>query len=174
MKMWNNIQSFRDELDSVGLETSTIHSVHPNSPSSLDGGEVARDEATLFNKLITEEEILSVARDVFLSGFYNIAVSESYKSVDNFISKKAKLSKQSGTAMMEVVFSPGKPKLKWSEQKTKSEEDEQKGYHRIFAGAMLGIRNPTTHEFDWISDPVTALELIVFAQHLLRKAKASY
>lgn len=38
---------------------------------------------------------------------------------------------------------------------------------------MLGIRNPTTHEFGWVDDPEVALELIVFAQHLLRKAKAA-
>jgi hypothetical protein len=38
---------------------------------------------------------------------------------------------------------------------------------------MLGIRNPTTHEFDWVDEPESALELIIFAQHLLRKAKVA-
>jgi len=36
---------------------------------------------------------------------------------------------------------------------------------------MLGIRNPVTHEFNWVEDSEVALELLVFAQHLLRKAK---
>ncbi len=55
--------------------------------------------------------------------------------------------------------------------RTQSEIDEQKGYHRLFSGAMLGIRNPSTHEFGWVDEPELALELVVFAQHLLRKAK---
>ncbi len=54
---------------------------------------------------------------------------------------------------------------------TQSQIDEQKGYHRLYSGAMLGIRNPATHEFGWVDEPELALELVVFAQHLLRKAK---
>jgi hypothetical protein len=38
---------------------------------------------------------------------------------------------------------------------------------------MLGIRNPVTHEIKWIDDADVALELLVFAQHLIRKAKAA-
>lgn len=47
------------------------------------------------------------------------------------------------------------------------------GYHRLFSGAMLGIRNPTGHEFSWINEPEEALECIVLAQHLLKKAKTA-
>lgn len=72
---------------------------------------------------------------------------------------------------MEHVFSPHTPRLYWSSRRTISEQDEQKGYHRLYSGAMLGIRNPTTHEFRWVEEPEVALELVMFAQHLLRKAK---
>jgi len=77
----------------------------------------------------------------------------------------------SGTQLMQQVFSTTDPKLFWSERRTTSEQDEQKGYLQLYAGAMLGIRNPVTHEFKWIDDPLLSLELILFAQHLLRKAK---
>lgn len=63
--------------------------------------------------------------------------------------------------------------VRWSPMETPFQVDEQKGYHRLYAGAMLGIRNPTTHEFGWVDEPELALELIVFARHLLRKAKAA-
>jgi hypothetical protein len=43
----------------------------------------------------------------------------------------------------------------------------------VYSGAMLGIRNPVTHEFNWVDDAEGALELIVFAQHLLKRAKAA-
>ena len=72
---------------------------------------------------------------------------------------------------MELVFSPNDPELYWSGRVSQSQIDEQHGYHRLFSGAMLGIRNPVTHEFNWVDDAELALELIAFAQHLLRKAK---
>jgi uncharacterized protein (TIGR02391 family) len=74
---------------------------------------------------------------------------------------------------MDQVFSPTSPKLVWSKRKTRTQKDQQMGYHRLFSGAMLGIRNPTGHEFSWIDEPEEALECIVFAQHLLKKAKSA-
>ncbi len=74
---------------------------------------------------------------------------------------------------MDTVFSPTNPRLVWSGRKTQSEKNVQLGYHRLFSGSMLGIRNPTGHEFDWVTEPEEALECIVFAQHLLKKAKSA-
>jgi hypothetical protein len=45
---------------------------------------------------------------------------------------------------------------------------------KIFSGAMLGIRNPVIHEFDWVQDAEIAMELIAFAQHLVRKTKQAH
>ena len=72
---------------------------------------------------------------------------------------------------MNHAFSPNCPVLFWTERQTQTEQDEQRGYHFLFSGAMLGIRNPVIHEFKWVEDPEVALELLVFAQHLLRKAR---
>jgi len=118
-----------------------------------------------------EPEIVDVARDLFVSGHYSHAVQEAFKAIDKFVSSKAKRPNLSGTQLMELIFSPKDPLLFWSERSSQSEIDEQHGYHRLFAGAMLGIRNPVTHEFNWVEDGELALELIAFAQHLLRKAK---
>jgi hypothetical protein len=74
---------------------------------------------------------------------------------------------------MDKVFSPNKPKMVWSERQSTSEKDEQAGYHSLYRGAMLGIRNPVTHEFNWVEDAEVAIELLIFAQHLLRKAKCA-
>jgi uncharacterized protein (TIGR02391 family) len=79
----------------------------------------------------------------------------------------------SGTKLMLQVFSAASPKLFWTNRITTSERDEQQGYLQLYAGAMLGIRNPVTHEFGWVDDPLLSLELILFAQHLLRKAKVA-
>lgn len=128
------------------------------------------DGTAIFTSVVTEPEISSVARDLFASGFYNQAVSEAFKALDKFIEFRTK-SGLSGTSLMRDSFRPKDPKLYWSTRASQSEKDEQEGYDHIFSGAMLGVRNPTTHEFDWIDNQEEALELLVFAQHLLRKAK---
>jgi len=127
----------------------------------------------VFKRLISEPEIQSVASDLFASGHYNLAVAEAFKAVDKYVGDRVPDLNQTGTTLMDQVFSPSAPHLRWSVMKTQSQTDEQKGYHRLYSGAMLGIRNPTTHEFGWVEEPELALELVVFAQHLLRKAKVA-
>jgi uncharacterized protein (TIGR02391 family) len=112
-----------------------------------------------------------VSRDLFASGHYSLAVQEAFKAVEKYVQQKSTVLGLSGTQLMQQVFSTASPKLFWSNRTTISEQDEQKGYLQLYAGAMLGIRNPVTHEFGWIDDPLLSLELILFAQHLLRKAK---
>ncbi|MHA6641765.1 TIGR02391 family protein [Mesorhizobium sp. A623] len=131
----------------------------------------ASEPASVFTRLVTEPEIQGVSSDLFVSGHYNLSVAEAFKAVDKFISERVPHLTQNGTTLMDQVFAPGSPHLRWSKMETSSEIDEQKGYHRLYSGAMLGIRNPTTHEFGWVDEPELALELIVFAQHLLRKVK---
>ena len=52
-------------------------------------------------------------------------------------------------------------------------KDEQRGYMDIFAGSMTGIRNPRAHEHDLADEPEVALELLVLANHLMRKLDAA-
>jgi uncharacterized protein (TIGR02391 family) len=134
---------------------------------------VGSEPASVFARLVTEPEIQNVSADLFVSGHYNLSVAEAYKAVDKFVAGRVPDVVQNGTTLMDQIFAPGAPHLRWSELQTASEIDEQKGYHRLYSGAMLGIRNPTTHEFGWVDEPELALELIVFAQHLLRKAKTA-
>ena len=124
-------------------------------------------------KTVTEPEIQEVSRDLFASGHYSLAVQEAYKAVEKFVQRKAREHGLSGTKLMQNVFSADSPRLFWTERKNPSEEDEQKGYMMLYAGAMLGIRNPITHEFNWVEDQDVALELLLFAQHLLRKARSA-
>lgn len=130
-------------------------------------------EEVLFRHIITEAEIIEVSGDLFESGFFNQAVEEAFKALDKFIQKKSGMTKHSGVDLMNNAFSPSKPKLAWSERTSPSEENEHKGYHLIFQGSFTGIRNPVTHEINWISDHQSALDAILVAQHLLRKAKSA-
>ena len=166
-----SVKRFQDAVFDTGLARALLALPAPTllalpHPTS---GDIEFD--LIFDRVIDEPEILAVARDLFDSGHFNIAVHESFKAVDNFVRDKVADTKETGTTLMDNVFSPSNPRLVWSSRKTKSEQDVQKGYHRLFSGSMLGIRNPTSHEFDWVTEPEEALECIVFAQHLLKKAK---
>lgn len=173
LRLLDGIRRLQEHLFEVGLARSVLALPAPrmlalSSPTAEESG-----PASVFARVVTEPEIQGVAGDLFMSGHYNLSVAEAYKAVDKYVAERVPSITMSGTTLMEQAFSPNAPHLKWSEMASQSQIDEQKGYHRLFSGAMMGIRNPTTHEFGWVDEPELALELIVFAQHLLRKAKAA-
>lgn len=173
LRILDGIRRLQEHLLESGLARSVLALPAPRMLSLPSPTAEASEPASVFARLITEDEIRAVSSDLFVSGHYNLSVAEAYKAVDMFISSKVPHLMQKGTTLMEQAFSPAAPHLCWSNLKSVSEIDEQKGYHRLYSGAMLGIRNPTTHEFGWVDEPELALELIVFAQHLLRKAKSA-
>lgn len=44
---------------------------------------------------------------------------------------------------------------------------------QIFAGCMTGIRNPRAHDADWEDTEQRALQLLVFANHLIERVYLS-
>jgi uncharacterized protein (TIGR02391 family) len=167
----DGLRKFQEYLLEVGMARSVLALPAPRMlalPAPTAEGAALPN---VFATIIVEPEIEHVSRDLFVSGHYSLAVQEAYKAIDKFVADKVGPLSVTGTQLMEVAFSPTNPLLRWSDRGTQSEVDEQKGYQRLFAGAMLGIRNPVTHEFNWVDDAELALELIVFAQHLLRKAR---
>ena len=173
LRILDGIRRLQEHLLEVGLARSVLALPAPRMLALPSPTSEASEPASVYERVIVEPEIHDVSADLFVSGHYNLSVAEAFKAVDKFVAERVPHLVQNGTTLMEQVFAPGGPYLKWSEMKTPSQIDEQKGYHRLFSGAMLGIRNPATHEFKWVEEPDVALELIVFAQHLLRKAKAA-
>lgn len=173
LRLLDGIRRLQEHLLEIGVARSVLALPAPRMLALPSPTAQGSEPASVFARLVTEAEIRDVSSDLFVSGHYNLSVAEAYKAVDKFVGERVPELMQNGTTLMEQIFSPGAPYLHWSEMRTVSEIDEQKGYHRLYAGAMLGIRNPTTHEFGWVDEPELALELIVFAQHLLRKAKAA-
>lgn len=74
-----------------------------------------------------------------------------------------------GTALMEYVFSPKNPVLKFNKLSDTSEMDEQKGFMMLFSGAVAGLRNPRAHKIIK-DDPEMALEFIAFISLLAKLA----
>jgi uncharacterized protein (TIGR02391 family) len=166
----DRVQQFQEFLLETGLARAVLALPAPRMLSLPSPTAEGAEPASIFARLVVEPEIVAISRDLFASGHFSLAVQEAYKAVDKFVETKSG-KPLSGTKLMELVFNPDSPVLAWTDRNTTSQKDEQRGYQRIYAGAMLGIRNPVTHEFDWVKDSTVALELLVLAQHLMRKAK---
>ena len=121
-----------------------------------------------FEALITNETLKNKVEKLFRDGHHSRAVEEAYKYLDNFV-KKASGIEESGAKLMQAAFSFNNPILMLNAGSNTSEQDEQKGYLQIFAGCMTGIRNPRAHESDWEDSEIHALQLLVFANHLVER-----
>ncbi|CEP69109.1 Conserved hypothetical protein CHP02391 [Moorella glycerini] len=130
------------------------------------------DVTSLYDNLITDETLREATRQVFLDGHFALAVEEAYKCLNNVVKHKSGFTTD-GAKLMNAVFSPEKPRLKINELKTQSQKDQQQGYMQILAGCMVGIRNPRAHEHRYMDEPFIALEMLVWANHLIRIVKTS-
>lgn len=120
-----------------------------------------------FELMITIEEIRSASRQLFLDGHYQNAVEDAYKAVEHAVAEKCDISDY-GASLMRKAFDSEPPLIALTKLETESQKRVQEGYGHLFAGSMMAIRNPRAHG-STIDEPGEALELILLAQHLMRK-----
>lgn len=125
----------------------------------------------IYDLVISNKALRKKTEKLFKDGHYARAVEEAYKLLDNLVKKKSKLQQtdMTGVKLMQTVFSPNKPLLKLNEGSNSSEQNEQSGYMQILSGCMMGIRNPRAHESDWEDTEQRAIQLLVFANHLIER-----
>lgn len=126
-----------------------------------------------FDELVTDLVLNAKVKKLFGDGHHARAVEEAYKYFDNLVLELSNLANMSGSPLMKRAFSPDKPILKLNEGASRSEHDEQLGYMEICSGVMTGIRNPRAHDSDWEDTEGRALQLLVFANHLVCKVKTT-
>lgn len=122
----------------------------------------------LYDALVTDPELTRVTERLFDDGHYAMSVEEAFKCISNSVKAKSGCH-EDGAKLMTQVFGEQRPVLRLNSMKTESERNEQKGYMQILAGCMTGIRNPRAHQHGYLDDPMTALKLLAFADHLMRK-----
>ena len=125
-----------------------------------------------FDQLVTNGLIREASRKRFLDGQYSDAVEAAFKCLNNAVKDKSDAALD-GADLMRTVFSANSPVLRFNAFQSQSDKNEQLGYMEIFAGSMTGIRNPRAHQHDLIDEPEEALELLVIANHLMRKLDSS-
>lgn len=125
------------------------------------------DYDSLYDQLVTEPDLVKTTRSLFSDGYYALAVEEAFKCLNNIVKQKSGLP-QDGASLMRSAFSANGPVLRVNNLRTQSERDQQLGYMDIFAGCMTGIRNPRAHEHRYLDKPAVALEMLSWANHLIR------
>lgn len=111
-------------------------------------------------------------RKLFDDGHCAEATFAAFKWVEKYVVKHSG-KKENGRALMMAAFDKNKPLLKLNPLLTTSDEDEQEGYRFMFAGAVMGIRNPGGHEIELSDDPDECLDHLAFASLLIRRLERS-
>ena len=126
-----------------------------------------------FEELVTHPQLQGVSGPLFRDGHYARAVEEAFKLLNNAVRDKSEIGNQDGAGLMRTAFSANSPILRLNAFQSQTDRDEQLGYMDIFAGSMTGIRNPRAHNHQLVDSPEVALELLVLANHLMRKLDAA-
>jgi len=129
---------------------------------NADLGETPAGKALkALGELEIHPEIERAVAKLFRDGHYANAVEDACKVLDGLVKIRSGRNDISGTELMQNVFSPKNPVLKFSDLQTQTEQSEQQGMMFLYAGAMLALRNPRAHEIIQ-DDPEKALEYIAF------------
>jgi len=112
-------------------------------------------------------EIDRAASGLYRDGHYPNAILDAVKSLNGLVRLRSGRDDLDGTNLMETVFSPNKPILKFNDMADQSDRDEQKGFMMMFSGAVAGLRNPRAHKFIK-DDAERALEFIAFVSLLAK------
>lgn len=106
---------------------------------------------------------------LFRDGHYANAIEDAVKALNGLVRLNSGVDDRDGTSLMEFVFSPKAPILKFNSLSDQSDLDEQKGFMMMFSGAVAGLRNPRAHKLIQ-DDPERALEFIAFISLLAKLA----
>ena len=142
------VDLIKEKLQDLG-ETPAGHAVHA------------------FGELDLHPDIERAAGELFRNGHYANAVEDACKVLDSLVKSRSGRSDIGGTSLMEQVFSPNAPVLRFNELRTETDRSEQKGMMFLYAGAMLALRNPRAHQLIQ-DDPKQALEFIGFLSLLAK------
>jgi uncharacterized protein (TIGR02391 family) len=109
----------------------------------------------------------AIAEDVWLAfvrGRFAAAVFEAMRAVEIAVREAASLpQKQVGTKLMQTAFGQG-----GSLRDPDADTAEEDGLMHLFIGAMGSYKNPHSHRNVAMEDASEAIEIVMFASHLLR------
>jgi uncharacterized protein (TIGR02391 family) len=166
-----SLRWFRDALQSARSKLETaIEILEERLQDAAPSGPLRALKA--YEGLALHPQIEEAASGLFRDGRYANAILDAVKALNNLVRLRSG-EESDGTQLMERVFAPKNPILRFNEFADQSDTDEQRGFMMMFSGAVAGLRNPRAHKFIE-DDPERALEFIAFISllaKLLDKAK---
>jgi uncharacterized protein (TIGR02391 family) len=116
-------------------------------------------------------KIVSVVKTRFETEHYADAVESALKEVNSVVKdivRRKTGNELDGANLMRTAFSPNNPIIVLDDLSTETGRNIQQGYMEIFAGAMIGIRNPKAHDNITITE-IRAKHFIYLASLLMHK-----
>jgi len=120
---------------------------------------------------IIHKNIVEIAMKKFEDGHYADAVESAFKEINKRVKEvvKGKIGAElDGSKLMHKALSVKRPIIILSDHSTETGRNIQEGYMHIFAGAMIGIRNPKAHDNITITKE-RAIHFIFLASLLMQK-----
>jgi len=115
--------------------------------------------------------VVKFAKPRFTAGHLADSVEACLKEINAVVKarNKERTGKEfDGADLMRNTFSPKNPVIALADLSTESGKKEQQGYMDIFAGSMIGIRNPKAHG-NVVIDEKRAVHLLYLASLLMYK-----
>ncbi|MCJ7445497.1 MAG: TIGR02391 family protein [Methanotrichaceae archaeon] len=116
------------------------------------------------------EEIVKVSKDKFDDKHYADSVESAFKEINAKIKKIFTTitgTEADGADLMWKAFNDKSPVIILDDLSTESGRNVQMGYQHIFAGSIIGIRNPYAHANIKL-EKEKAMHLLVLASHLMQ------
>jgi uncharacterized protein (TIGR02391 family) len=107
-------------------------------------------------------------RRLFDDGHFPQATFAAFTFVDEEMQRVSGISEY-GTKLMLKSLGGTPPAVQLNPGITTTEKSEQEGFKFLFAGAVLGIRNPRGHQTGITDDPDICLDHLTLASMLLRR-----
>jgi uncharacterized protein (TIGR02391 family) len=119
-----------------------------------------------YEALDLHPEIERQVGQLYRDGHHAEAIEKAVKVLNNLVRLRSG-EDLDGSALMTKVFNKNNPGLKFNSLTDQSDQDEQQGFMYLFAGAVMGLRNPRAHKIIK-DDPERALEFIAFISLLAK------
>ncbi len=177
---YNHITSFLDfnrnlsqrkqnEIGHIKTTITTLETIKEGFQEELADTEKNNISQTIkaYDGLDLHPVIARAASTRYKNQYFADAIESSVKVLNEMVRNKSGITDKDGVDLMQHVFSPKKPILKFNNFSDESDKNEQKGFMDLFTGAVTGLRNPRAHKIIE-DDPEMALEFIAFISLLAK------
>jgi uncharacterized protein (TIGR02391 family) len=121
--------------------------------------------SSIFPRKALHPAIASSTFALFIRGHYDTVVFEAFRAVEVAVRQATGLTQELvGSPLMRKAFDVNNGAL----TDTSLVQSEKQAMSDLFAGAMGLFKNPTSHRSEAISKPEDAVDLVMFANYLLR------